>query len=88
MNESATGNDAGRVSGRHVVIAIYVGLVTFAGVMGFILGAIVNDLQAIALLGVIPIPPTPIGLAVYGAVTIAIGLGVFLLLVRYIAPGE
>lgn len=88
MNESAIGNGAGYVSGRRIVIAIYVGLVTFAGAMGFILGVIVDDLQAVALLGVIPIPPTPIGLAVYGAVTIAIGLGVLLLLVRYVAPDE
>lgn len=86
MNESATADGTGRVSGRRLVIGLYVGLVAFAGLMGYIIGVVVDDLQAVSLLGVIPIPPTPIGLAVYGAVTIALLLGVLLLLVRHVAP--
>lgn len=86
MSESAIADRAGHVPGRRVVVAIYAGLVAFAGVMGFILGVIIDDLQAVALFGLIPIPPTPLGLAVYGAVTIAVALGVFLLLVVYVAP--
>lgn len=85
MNESATATSRG-VSGRRLVIGLYVGLVAFAGVMGLILGVMLDDLQSVALLGVVPIPPTPAGLALYGSVTIAIGLGVFLLAVRYVAP--
>lgn len=87
MSESATADGAG-VSGRRLVIGIYVGLIAFAGMMGYILGVIIDDLQAVSLLGLIPIPPTPIGLAVYGAITIAILLGVLLLLVMYVAPDE
>lgn len=86
MSESATAGS--RISGRRVVVTIYVSLVAFAGVMGFLLGAIIEDLQSIALLGVIPIPPTPIGFAVYGSVTIALLLGVFLLAIRYVASME
>lgn len=88
MSESATADGAGHVSGRRLVIGIYVGLIAFAGMMGYILGVIVDDLRAVSLLGLIPIPPTPIGLAVYGAVTIALLLGVLLLLVIYVAPEE
>lgn len=86
MSEYATAGS--RVSGRRVVITIYVSLVVFAGVMGFILGTIVEDLQSIALLGVIPIPPTPLGFATYGSVTIALLLGSFLLAIRYVARAE
>ncbi|WP_049934425.1 DUF7520 family protein [Halalkalicoccus jeotgali] len=86
MSESATAGS--RVSGHRVVVAIYVGLVVFAGIMGFLLGSIVEDLRSVALLGVIPIPPTPIGLAVYGSVTIALLLGVLLLGVRYASSVE
>ncbi|MDL5363665.1 hypothetical protein [Halalkalicoccus sp. NIPERK01] len=85
MSESAT---AGVVSGRRVVVAIYVGLVAFAGMMGFILGAVVEDLRSVELLGVVPIPPTPAGLAIYGAATIALLLGAFLLAIRYAASEE
>ncbi|ADJ15703.1 hypothetical protein C497_11048 [Halalkalicoccus jeotgali B3] len=86
VSESATAGS--RVSGHRVVVAIYVGLVVFAGIMGFLLGSIVEDLRSVALLGVIPIPPTPIGLAVYGSVTIALLLGVLLLGVRYASSVE
>lgn len=88
VSESAIAEGAGHVPGHRVVVAIYVGLIAFAGTMGFVLGIIIDDLQAIALFGLIPIPPTPIGLAVYGAVTIAVALGVLLLLVRYVAPED
>ena len=88
VSESAITESAGYVSGRRMVLGLYVGLVAFAGIMGYILGVVVDDLQAVTLLGLIPIPPTPIGLAAYGAVTIAILLGAFLLLVRYVAPDE
>lgn len=88
MSESATADGADRVSGRRLVLGIYVGLVAFAGMMGYIVGVVVDDLRAVSLLGLIPIPPTPIGLAVYGAITIALLLGVFLFLVRHVAPEE
>jgi hypothetical protein len=88
VSESAIADRPGHVPGRRVVVAIYVGLVTFAGVMGFILGVIIEDLQAVALFGLIPIPPTPLGLATYGAATIAVVLGVLLLLVMYAAPED
>lgn len=88
MSESRTANGSVYVAGRRVVVAIYVGLTAFAGLMGFILGIVIEDLEGIALFGLISVPPTPVGLAVYGAVTIGIVLGILLLLVRYVAPGD
>lgn len=74
------------MSGQRLVIGLYIGLVAFAGCMGFILGSIVEDLQSVAILGLVSVPPTPAGLALYGAVTIAALLGVLLLAVRHVAP--
>ncbi|WP_162993909.1 DUF7520 family protein [Halalkalicoccus subterraneus] len=85
MNESAA-TTTRSVSGQQLVIGLYVGLVAFAGCMGFILGAIVEDLRSVAILGLISVPPTPAGMALYGSVTIAALLGVLLLAVRYVAP--
>jgi hypothetical protein len=86
VSESATATRD--VSGQRIVIGIYLALVVFAGVMGLILGFMIDDLESVALLGVIPIPPTPFGLALYGSVTIALVLGVFLVAVRYVAPED
>ena len=53
--------------------------------MGFVLGSIrPEDLQP-ELFGVIALPPTPFGVAVYGFVTIGVVLGVLLGLVIYVS---
>jgi hypothetical protein len=71
--------------GEKVVVFVYVAIVALAGVMGFVLGTIrPADLQP-ALFGVIPLPPTPFGVALYGMVTVGVGLGIFLGLVIYIS---
>lgn len=80
MNEQPAGTP-----GEKVVVVVYVIIVALAGVMGFVLGAIrPADLQP-ALFGVIALPPTPFGVALYGMVTVGVGLGVFLGLVIYIS---
>jgi len=80
MNEQPAGTP-----GEKVVVVVYVIIVALAGVMGFVLGAIrPADLQP-ALFGVIALPPTPFGVALYGMVTVGVGLGVLLGLVIYIS---
>ncbi|MDS0259210.1 cox cluster protein [Haloarcula sp. S1CR25-12] len=75
----------GETAGEKVVVQIYVVIVALAGVMGFVLGTIrPTDLQP-ALFGVIALPPTPFGVALYGMVTVGVGLGVFLGLVVYVS---
>jgi hypothetical protein len=72
-------------AGAKVVVQIYVAIVALAGVMGFVLGTIrPADLQP-ALFGVIALPPTPFGVALYGMVTVGVGLGVLLGLVVYVS---
>jgi hypothetical protein len=71
--------------GEKVVVAVYVIIVALAGVMGFVLGSIrPADLQP-ELFGVIALPPTPFGVALYGMVTVGVGLGVLLGAVVYIS---
>lgn len=78
-------DEVAETAGQKVVVQIYVIIVALAGVMGFVLGTIrPNDLQP-ALFGVIALPPTPFGVALYGMLTIAIGLGVLLGLVIYVS---
>ena len=80
MNEQPTGTP-----GEKVVVTVYVIIVALAGLMGFVLGTIrPADLQP-ALFGVIALPPTPFGVALYGMVTVGVGLGVLLGLVIYVS---
>jgi hypothetical protein len=71
--------------GNRVVLFVYGAIVVIAGVMGFILGsARPRDLDP-ELFGVIQLPPTPLGTALYGMITVAVGLGLFLSLVVCVA---
>lgn len=72
-------------SGERVVVQLYGIIVALAGVMGFVLGNIrPADLEP-ELFGVIALPPTPLGVAIYGVVTVGLGLGVLLALVVYVS---
>ena len=75
----------GRTSGRRVVLTVYATVVAVAGLMGFILGVISPKELDPELFGLIQLPPTPLGMAIFGIVTIGVGLGVLLLAVRAVA---
>jgi hypothetical protein len=68
-------------AGNRVVVQIYVIIVALSGVMGFALGNIRPEDLEPELFGLISLPPTPFGVAIYGMVTVAVVLGVFLGLV-------
>ena len=71
--------------GKRFVILVYVALVAVTGVFGYIIGlARPADLDP-RLLGVVPLPPTPAGVALYGMLTVALVLGVLLLGVNYVS---
>jgi len=71
--------------GPRFVVLLYACLVGVAGVFGYVIGlARPADLNP-QLFMVIDLPPTPLGMALYGSLTIATVLGVLLLLVRYVA---
>lgn len=72
--------------GPRFVVGLYAFFVAFAGVAGVVLAtAGPDDLTSVRLLGLVELQPTPLGLAVYGAVTVALVLGVPLALVVYVS---
>lgn len=78
--------DVARLSGRRLVVGIYVAMVALAGLLGAILGAVVlparvgGDLPEAAF-GPLTFPITPVTFALFGMVTVGVGLGVALLAV-------
>jgi hypothetical protein len=68
--------------GPRVVVTMAAIVVALAGGLGYVIGLIrPADLRPVSLLGVWTLQPTPLGLAVYGAVTVGVVLGVGILLV-------
>jgi hypothetical protein len=73
------------LSGRRLVLTLYAIVVAIAGFTGFVLGVIgPRDLDP-QLFGFIDMPPTPFGMAAYGAITLATVLGVLLIGVIYVS---
>ncbi|WP_396610270.1 cox cluster protein [Haloferax sp. S1W] len=73
------------VRGQRFVIGLYAALVAVAGVAGFLTGTFVSGLRPPKFLFLVPFPATPLGFAAYGALTIALVLGLPLLLVVYVS---
>lgn len=73
------------LGGRTLVLTLYVVVVSIAAGTGFLLGAIGPQELDPELFGVVQLPPTPLGMAVYGGVTIGLLLGVLLLAVVYVS---
>lgn len=70
-----------QLSGRRLVLVLYVLVVCLSAVGGVLIGTFAPDLRAPSLFFLVALPPTPAGLAVFGAVTVGVGLGVPLFLV-------
>jgi hypothetical protein len=71
--------------GRRVVVGLYLGIVGFSGVAGYLTGSVVSEITPPAFLFLIEFPATPLGLAAYGALTIGLLLGVLLWLVTVVS---
>jgi hypothetical protein len=68
--------------GNRIIIALYLIVVATTGLMGGVIGSIgLRDLEPISYLGLVTFQPTPLGLALFGMLTIGTLLGVLLLLV-------
>jgi hypothetical protein len=82
VSDSATQSDRTETrSGPRFVGFLYVALVCVSGAAGFLVGTFVENLRPPRFLFLVPFPPTPVGFAAYGALTVALVLGVPLLLV-------
>lgn len=71
--------------GDRVVVQLYLIIVAVAGVMGFILGTISPAEMEPELFGLVSLPPTPVGVAAYGMITVGAGLGLLLGLVVFVS---
>lgn len=72
--------------GRRLVLGLYAGLVAVTAVVGYLIGTIVPlEGLDVRLFLLVDLPPTPLGLAAFGAVTVAVGLGVPLALVHLVS---
>jgi len=69
-----------------VVVAVYLGVVALAGVLGYVLGVILpaqKDVQ-MAEIGPFAFEITPVSFALYGMAMLAVSLGVLLVLVQFV----
>jgi hypothetical protein len=70
--------NARELRGRWFVLILYGAVVSITAGLGYLLG-IFNDGEVDPeLFGFIQLPPTPLGMAAYGGITLAVILGVFI----------
>lgn len=71
--------------GPRLVLTLYALLVALSAVFGYVIGLVrPADLDP-RLFMLVELPPTPVGMALYGSLTVAVFLGVGLFLVSYVA---
>jgi len=73
------------VAGPRVVVTVYLAVLGVAAVMGILLGVVDPDGLDPELFFVVDLPPTPLGMAVFGVTTVGSVLGVLLLVVHYVS---
>lgn len=79
-------------TGPRVIFTIYAVVVGIAALFGYLVGTLASGaLRPPRLFFLVELPPSPVGMAVYGSVTVATILGVLLVLVevvsrRYVDP--
>jgi ABC-type antimicrobial peptide transport system permease subunit len=71
--------------GPRFVLGLYAGLVALSGLIGVLFSLVVSSPEPPRLLFLVPLPPTALGFAVYGAVSIALVLGLPLAGVVYVS---
>ncbi|QIB73509.1 cox cluster protein [Halogeometricum borinquense] len=76
---------SGGLRGPRLVAILYVALVAVAGLAGVLVAVFVDGLRPPRFLFLVPFPPTPLGFGAYGALTIALVLGIPLALVIYVS---
>lgn len=82
---TSDGIDTANTRGRRFVVGLYVALVGVAATAGVLTATFVDGLRRPELFGVIPLPATRAGFAVFGGVTMAVVLGVPLSLIVYVS---
>lgn len=83
-----TTDESGGARGRNgprLVLVLYALLVAVGGVGGALVALFVEGATAPRLFGILTLPPSVAGFAVYGAVTVGVALGLPLALVAYVS---
>ena len=71
--------------GQRVVVGLYLIIVAFSGVAGYLAATVVGEITPPRFLFLIEFPATPLGLGAYGALTIGLILGVLLVSVKLVS---
>ena len=71
--------------GQRVVVGLYLIIVAFTGVAGYLAATVVGEINPPRFLFLIEFPATPLGLAAYGALTIGLVLGILLVSVKVVS---
>lgn len=82
---TADASRPGAWDGHRFVLVLYAAIVALTGVFGFVIGAVRPlDLDP-ELFMLVQLAPTPLGLALYGMLTVGTVLGALLLAVNYVS---
>lgn len=76
---------ADRVPGERVVLTVYMAVVGVTAVLGALLGIVNPEGLDPELFFLVDLPPTPLGMVIFGVTTVGGGLGVLLLGVRFVS---
>lgn len=79
---------ATNIGGQRLVVGLYLAIVCFTGLIGYLAGVVVDDLTPPRFLFLIEFPATSAGLAAYGSLTVATILGFLLWLVTVVSRLE
>ena len=71
--------------GQRVVVGLYLIIVAFTGVAGYMTATVVDEINPPRFLFLVEFPPTPLGLAAFGALTIGLVLGILLVAVTVVS---
>lgn len=85
-SEGGTWTDA--IAGRRVVLTLYLIIVGITALFGVLIGYYGGSALEPIDWGVVTIPPTPLGFALYGVVTVGSALGLLLALMTYLSSLE
>jgi hypothetical protein len=81
----AANESGGGLAGRRLVVGLYLVVVAVAAFLGLVIGLIAPKGLDPRLFGLIDMPPTPLGMAAYGGITLAVLLGALLVAVAYVS---
>jgi hypothetical protein len=85
VNATAPSDDGRHLGGRRFVLVLYLALVALSGVLGVLFTTAVEEPSPPVLFFLVELPPTAVGFGLYGAVTVAVVLGVPLALVAAVS---